>query len=100
MADYYDDEESSGSDDSNMDMEGESDTPEEKLGLVPLSFFKDEVKPGDTEKVKVVSIQDGEAVIKCVYGNKDDDDEDESMEEEPVISDASASSEAEDSMMA
>ncbi len=96
--DYYDDEEPS--DDSNMDMEGETDTPEEKLGLVPLTFFKDEVEPGDTEKIEVVSIQDGEAVIKCVYGKGDDEDE-EPTEEEPAMSDTSAPSEAEaDELMA
>ena len=92
--DYYDSDEGS-SDDSDMDMEHqESDTAEEKMGLVPLSFFKKDVKPGDTEKVKVMSIQDGEAVIKCVYGN---DKDDEGGEE---VSDASAPDEAEDSMMA
>jgi len=93
--DYYDSDEES-SDDSGMDMEmHESNTAEEKMGLVPLSFFKGEVKPGDTEKVKVMSIQDGEAVIKCVYGN--DKGDDEGGEE---VSDASAPDEAEDSMMA
>jgi len=95
MDDYYDHDEES-SDDSGMDMEEQkSDTPEEKMGLVPLSFFKKNVKPGDTEKVKVMSIQDGEAVIKCVYGGDKDDGggEDE-------VSDASAPDEAEDSMMA
>ena len=95
MDDYYDSDEES-SDDSGMDMEmHESNTAEEKMGLVPLSFFKGEVKPGDTEKVKVMSIQDGEAVIKCVYS---EDKEDEGGEEE--MSDASAPDEAEDSMMA
>ena len=95
MDDYYDSDEGS-SDDSDMDMEGHgSDTTEEKMGLVPLSFFKNDVKPGDTEKVKVMSIQDGEAVIKCVYS---EDKDDEGDEEE--MSDASAPDEAEDSMMA
>lgn len=94
MDDYYDSDEGS-SDDSDMDMEShESDTAEEKMGLVPLSFFKGEVKPGDTEKVKVMSIQDGEAVIKCVYGNDKDDEGGKEM------SDASSADEAEDSMMA
>ena len=97
-SDYYDHEDESG-DDSNMDMEGkESDTPEEKMGLVPLSFFSKDVKPGDTEKVKVLSIQDGEAVIKCVYG-KGDDKEDKGQGQEEEMSDASGPSEAEDSMM-
>src|SRR6185436_19982372 len=99
-SDYYDHEDESG-DDSNMDMEHkESDTPEEKMGLVPLSFFSKDVKPGDTEKVKVLSIQDGEAVIKCVYG-KDDDKEDEGhgRDSDEGMSDASGPSEAEDSMM-
>jgi len=93
--DYYDSDEES-SDDSDMDMEKqESDTAEEKMGLVPLSFFKKDVKPGDTEKVKVLSIQDGEAVIKCVYGGDKDDGGDADD-----VSDASAPDEAEDSMMA
>jgi hypothetical protein len=93
--DYYDSDEES-SDDSDMDMEmHESNTAEEKMGLVPLSFFKGEVKPGDTEKVKVMSIQDGEAVIKCVYGSDKDDGGDADD-----VSDASAPDEAEDSMMA
>ena len=94
QSDYYDNDEES-VDDSDMDMEHqESDTAEEKMGLVPLSFFKKDVKPGDTEKVKVLSIQDGEAVIKCVYGNDKDDGGGEE------VSDASASDEVEDSMMA
>ena len=97
MADFYDNDDSGNSEDSGMDMESESSVPEEKLGLVPMTFFKDGVKPGDTEKIEVVRIDDGEAVIKCVY--RDDDKKDEEMEEEPVISDASAPSEAEDSMM-
>ena len=100
MADFYDNEDSGNSDDTGMDMEAESDVPEEKLGLVPLTFFKNEVEPGDREKIEVVRIADGEAVIKCVYG-KDEDKEDEDMDEEPVISDASAPSEAEaDELMA
>ena len=96
--DYYDSDEES-SDDSDMDMEKqESDTAEEKMGLVPLSFFKKDVKPGDTEKVKVMSIQDGEAVIKCVYSGDKDDGDDGGGEED--MSSASSADEAEDSMMA
>ncbi len=102
MADFYDNEDSGNSDDTGMDMEAESDVPEEKLGLVPLTFFKNEVEPGDREEIEVVRIADGEAVIKCVYGKDDDEDrEDGDMEEEPVVSDASTPSEAEaDELMA
>lgn len=81
-----------------MDMESESSVPEEKLGLVPLTFFKDDVDPGDREEIEVVRIADGEAVIKCVYGEDEDEEE---VSEEPEMSDASAPSEAEaDELMA
>jgi len=53
------------------------DVPEEKLGLVPMSFFKDKVKPGDREKIEVVKIYDNEVAIKCIYGDKDKDDRSE-----------------------
>lgn len=100
--DYYDSGESDNSSDSNMDTEDnkeQSDTPEEKMGLVPLSFFSSkDVKPGDKEEVEVMSIHEGEAVIKCVYkGDKESKDEDQ-MEAGEEPSDTSAPSEAQDAM--
>ncbi len=94
--DFYDNDESDNSHDDSMDMEGENSTPEEKLGMVPLTFFKKDVEPGDTEKIEVVRIADGEAVIKCIYSEGDK----EEKSEEPQMSEESAPSEAEDSMMA
>lgn len=52
-------------------VDSQLDVPEEKLGLVPMSFFKNEVKPGDREIIEVVKIYDNEVAIKCVYGDKD-----------------------------
>jgi hypothetical protein len=53
------------------------DVPEEKLGLVPMSFFKNKVNPGDREKIEVVKIYDNEVAIKCIYGDKEESSEDD-----------------------
>lgn len=71
------------------------DVPEDKLGLVPMSFFKNKVKPGDREKVEVVKIYDDEVAIKCVYSDKDKDEEESSDEGEEEMSSMSSPSEAE-----
>jgi len=92
--DYMDQQDEGSQDNSDMDMENDN-TPEEKMGLVPLSFFNKDVKPGDKETVEVTAIKDGEAVIKCVYG----EGKDEGGSDESDTSDSSAPSEAEDSMM-
>jgi hypothetical protein len=92
--DYYDHQDEGSQDNSDMDMENDS-TPEEKMGLVPLSFFNKDVKPGDKETVEVTAIKDGEAVIKCVYG----EGKDKGGTSDEGMSDTSAPSEAEDSMM-
>lgn len=74
--DYYED-----SDQEPSMVDPEVDVPEEKLGLVPLSFFKNKVSPGDREMIEVVKIYDNEVAIKCVYGDKDKEEpaEDEDM---------------------
>jgi hypothetical protein len=70
--DYYDE----GSDESRVD--DQVDVPEEKLGLVPMSFFKSKVSPGDKEQIEVVKVYDDEVAIKCIYSK----DKEESSEDE------------------
>jgi len=94
-SDYMDQQDEGSQDNSNMDMENDS-TPEEKMGLVPLSFFNKDVKPGDKETVEVTAIKDGEAVIKCVYGDNKDD---EGPSDQGDTGESSEPSETEDSMM-
>lgn len=94
-SDYYDED----SDQESSMVDSEVDVPEEKLGLVPMSFFKNKVEPGDREKIEVVKIYDNEVAIKCIYGEgKDKDKEDEDYEDEAT--DMASPSEAEsDEMM-
>jgi hypothetical protein len=70
--DYYDE----GSDEPRVD--DQVDVPEEKLGLVPMSFFKNKVSPGDKEKIEVVKVYDDEVAIRCIYSK----DKEESSEDE------------------
>lgn len=85
--DYYD-EESASSPAPAAEAEGRSTkskdtTAEAKLGLVPASFFKGPVTPGDREMVEVVDVYDDEVSIKCVYGEKEEKEE---VPEEPGLS--------------
>ena len=73
--DYYDE----GADEPRVD--DQVDVPEEKLGLVPMSFFKNKVSPGDKEQIEVVKIYDDEVAIKCIYSkDKEESSEEEDME--------------------
>jgi hypothetical protein len=74
----------------------EDKTAEAKLGLVPASFFKGPVRPGDREMVEVMDVYDDEVSIKCVYG--EEEEEEEPAPEEPGMSPAPAAP-AEDEMM-
>jgi hypothetical protein len=74
----------------------EDTTAEAKLGLVPASFFKGPVRPGDREMVEVVDVYDDEVSIKCVYG--EEEEEEEMAPEEPGLSQEPARP-AEDEMM-
>jgi len=80
--------------DSNDD--NKSDETEDQLALVPKSFFKDEMKPGDREMVEVMEIYDDEVSIRCVYGDKDDKG---GKEERESSYEDKSESEPEDSMM-
>lgn len=87
-----DDEEASPSESEGMDREHKSDETEDKLALVPMSFFKEHPKPGKRETVEVVEVYENEVSIKCVYGEgKKEEKSEEESESEP---------EAEDEMMA
>lgn len=97
MADYYD------SDDSDRDtsmVDEDIDVPEEKLGLVPMTFFKDKVEPGDREKIEVVKVYDNEVAIKCIYGKdkEDKEPESESEEDEAMVMAAPSQAEADELM--
>lgn len=93
MADYYDNEDSSQKSGTMDTMDEGMDTPDEKLGLVPMSFFNNKVNPGDHEMVEVVKVYDNEVAIKCVYGKEADKEPEEEM------SAASSPSESESSDM-
>lgn len=83
---YYDEEPSSSPDDT---MDEDKATPDEKVGIVPTSFFKSpDVKPGDREMIEVLDVYDGEVTIKCVYGEDDKEDREEPMSDESAPSEA------------
>lgn len=58
----------------------DSDETEAQSALVPKSFFsgKDELKVGDTEKVRVLRLMDDEVEIECVKKGYDEETEKES----------------------
>ena len=59
-----------------QDQPEKSDETEDQLALVPIHFFKNQpVKPGQKEEVEVVQVYEGEASIKCLYGDKKDKNE-------------------------
>jgi len=60
--------------------DNKSDETEDQLALVPKSFFKNDMKPGDREKVEVVEVYEDEVSIKCIYEKKDKDDKDDESE--------------------
>jgi hypothetical protein len=73
-----------------------SDATEDQLALVPMSFFKDNPKPGSREMVEVVEVYEGEVSVKCVYGDKDDEEKDEKDETPAAEDDESSPAEAAD----
>lgn len=75
----------------------EDKTPEGKLGLVPMSFFKDKVQPGDREMVEVVDVYDNEVSIKCIYSG--DEEKGEGETPEPGMSEGAAAAPATDEEM-
>jgi hypothetical protein len=44
--------------------------------LVPKAFFKQEMKPGDTETIKVLKVYEGDYEVECAgYDNKESGNE-------------------------
>lgn len=68
-----------------------SDETEDKLALVPTSFFSEPPKPGRREQVEIVHVYENEVSIKCVYDEKEDKGEEQR--------EMSEGEEPEDSMM-
>jgi len=83
-----------GDDEPTARVDDQLDVPEEKLGLVPMSFFKNKVSPGDKERIEVVKVYDDEVAIKCIYG----EDDDESSEEDDMEMAAPPEAEADELM--
>ena len=61
--------------------DAKSDESEDQLALVPKSFFKNEMNPGDREKVEVVEAYEDEYSLKCIYDDDAEKDEGEESEE-------------------
>lgn len=68
----------SGEDKEEKKSDSDSDYKDDKDGntaLLPKSFFrnKDDLKVGDTEKIKILEEYEDEFLVECIYEKKDKD---------------------------
>lgn len=57
------------------------DEEEGQTALVPKSFFKGPIKPGNEEKVRMLRVYEDEVEIKCVYEKEEEEPPAEEMAE-------------------